>query len=110
MTTSFTDNYVVADSVKQLYENLAKSEIKVVESGERNHSEFYNFIDEIIAFTRHRKLDLKRKLLDTRIMVRGHTMSFNSEATRYLKVYLDTGSQSRVHKYLSLEKARMVED
>lgn len=44
------------------------------------------------AFTRRRKPELKRRITKARITVCGHTMSFNNEATRWLRVYLNTES------------------
>lgn len=42
--------------------------------------------------------------------MRGHTLDFNTEATRWLGVYLDTELQFRSYKGLLLEKARKAED
>lgn len=37
-------------------------------------------------------------------------MEFNTEATRWLGVYLDTGLRFKAHKLLTLENARSTED
>lgn len=42
--------------------------------------------------------------------MRGCTMSFNTEATRWLGVYLDTELQFRVHKNRCLKKERKAEN
>lgn len=42
--------------------------------------------------------------------MRSHTLGFNTEATRWVGVYLDTDLQFRVHKCLSLVKARKAND
>lgn len=43
----------------------------------------------MIAFIRSRKPELKKRIVKVRITVRGHTMMFNMEATRWLSFYLD---------------------
>lgn len=49
--------------------------------------------DEIIVFRRKRKPQLKRRIVKARIIAGGDTMSFNTEGTRCLGVYLDTKLQ-----------------
>lgn len=63
----------------------------------------------MIFFPRHKKLDLKRRNLKAKFTVRGHTMSFNTELTRWLEVYLDTRLLFKAHKNLTLRKARGAE-
>lgn len=77
---------------------------------ENNHVEFNNSNDKIIAFTQCKKPVPMRKLSDARITVRGHSLGFNKEATRWLGVYLNTVLQSTAHKILSLENARKTEE
>lgn len=60
----------------------------------------------MIAFIHKRKADLRKRLDETRITVRGHIMRFNIETTRWLGMYLDTGLQLRAHKNVSLERSR----
>lgn len=96
--------------MEQLCVRLARAIIKGVKWGERNHVVFDNFKTEMIAFTKRRKADLKRTLEKSRITVRGHTIGFNFETTRWLKMYLDTGLHFQAHKNISLEKARSAED
>lgn len=38
------------NSEEQLYERLARAEIKVVESGKKNHLAFNNSKDEVVVF------------------------------------------------------------
>lgn len=71
---------------------------------------FDNTKDEMITFTRGCKPDLRRKLTDVRIIVRGHTQGLNIEATRWPEVYLNTGLQFQAHKSLSFEKVMKMED
>lgn len=81
MATSFTDYcgwLVVTDSVEQLCEPLKGAGIRAVEYGERNYVAFDNSKDEMIAFTQHQKPDLRRKLADAMIIVRGDTLGFNT--------------------------------
>lgn len=113
MTTSFADDcgwLVTADSLEQLCQWLERAGMKAVEWGERNHVAFYNLEDKMLAFTRHRKPDLKGRLCEARITARGYTLEFNTEAIQRLGVYLDTSLQFMSHKSLSLEKARRAED
>lgn len=49
-------------------------------------------------------------IAEARITVCGHVMRFNTEATRWLRVYFDIGLQFRAYKNLTLEKARRAED
>lgn len=51
-----------------------------------NHITFDNTKDEAIAFTRTRKLEMKRTIAEERLTVRGQTVGFNNEATRWLRV------------------------
>lgn len=95
---------VVADSGEQLYKMLERARIRAMQWGEKNHVVFNNSTDEMLAFTRHRKPYLKRRLAKDRITVRGYMLGFNTKMTHWLRVYLDTGLQFRAHKNLSLEK------
>lgn len=79
------------DSVEQLYQWLGRTPIREVERGERNHVAFDNSKHEILALTGCRKLDLKQRLAEARITVRGHIFRFITEVTHWLRVYLDTG-------------------
>lgn len=38
--------------------------------------------DEMIAFTRKWKLELKRRIAEARVTVREHTINFNTEVAR----------------------------
>lgn len=82
---------MVTESVEQLCEQLAKAGIKAVKWGERNHVMFDNSKYEMIAFTRRWRPILKRRHAEVRIMVRGHTLWSNTEATQWLTVYLNLG-------------------
>lgn len=64
----------------------------------------------MLAFTRHRKSNLRRRSAEARITVSGHTIRFIIEATCWLRVYLDTGLQFQIHNNLSLEGLRQTED
>lgn len=61
---------------------MEKAETKAVKLGERKYVAFDNAKNEIIAFTRRRKSELKRRIAEARITVRGHTMGFNTGANR----------------------------
>lgn len=76
-----------------------------MEWGEDNHIEFKNEKDGVIAFTRRGKMQLKRRIGETKITLRGHTIGFNTEATRWLGFYLDTELQFRAHNTLTMKKA-----
>lgn len=109
MATLFTDDcrwLVVADSVPQLCERQKIALTKLEEWKERNYVAFDNLKNEAIAVRRRRKPELKMRIAETRFTVHRHTMSFNTEDTRWLRVYLNSGLQFRVHKNLTLEKAR----
>lgn len=85
MVTSFAYYYgwvVTGDSVKQLCQRQGIALIKAVEWEEMNNIVFNNSQDEILAFTRCQKPDLKRRLAEARITDRDHTLWFNIEATR----------------------------
>lgn len=62
------------------------------------------------SFTRRRKPEIKRRIVEVKITVRTNTMSFNNEVTKWLGVYLDSGLQFRAHKSLTLKKATYAED
>lgn len=64
----------------------------------------------MIAFTRQRKTDLQKGLAESQITVREHTMRFNIEATRWLRMYPDSSLQFWAQKNISLKKARHAED
>lgn len=55
-----------------------------MEWGEDNHVQFHNTKDEVIAFTRRRKPELKKWIADSRITVCRHIMSFTTKAIRWL--------------------------
>lgn len=85
MATSLSDNcgwLVRTDSVVQLCERLERVRVKAVELGDQNHVAFNNAMDEMIAFIRRTKLQLKRRISEARITVCGHNMRFNTEANR----------------------------
>lgn len=63
-------------------------------------------MDRFIAFTRRRNQELKWRILEARATGRGHTISLNIQATRWLEVYRNPGLQYKTHKNLTLEKAR----
>lgn len=77
---------------------VEKVGVKAVEWEEQNHVAFGNAKDEMIAFTRSRKPELKRGIVEARVTVHGHIMRFNTKATRWLRVYLYTELQFRVNK------------
>lgn len=96
--------------MEQLYKPLARAENKAMEWRERNHVVFDNSKNEMIVFTRQRKVDLRKQLAEARIAVREHTTGFNVEARRLLGVYLDTGLQFLANKNVSLEKVKRVKE
>lgn len=58
---------------------------------------FNNAKDEMLAFTRKKKSELKRTLAKARVIVHGHTIGIGADGTRWLEVYLDIGLQFRTH-------------
>lgn len=78
--------------------------------GESNHIAFNNSKDDMMAFTRRRNADMRRRLAEARISARMCTMRFNVEATKWLGMSLDTDLQFWAHKNISLEKAKRAED
>lgn len=62
------------------------------------------------AFLKRRKRDLKRKIAEAKITVPKHTMRFNSEARRWLRVYLNIGLQFTEHYNRTLERIKEAED
>lgn len=113
MATLFADDYgwlVEAETLEQLCERLATVGIKAVEWRERKHVAFDNSKEEIIAFTKRRKRNLKRWLTEAQITVKEYIMRLNIEATRWVEKYLDTGLQFQAHKNISLEKAKHTEN
>lgn len=91
---------MVANSVEQLYERLARTGIKAVEWGERNHIAFKNSNDEMITFTRRWKPGLMWRLAQAKITVRSHTLGFHINVIWSLRVYLDSGLRLWVHHNL----------
>lgn len=55
--------------------------MKTVEWGETNHVAFDNSKDEMIAYKRRWRSNLKRRIVEARIKVREYIMSFNTKAT-----------------------------
>lgn len=51
-----------------------------------------------------------KRLVEFRITVKGRTMRFNLEATRWLGMFLDTDLQFQAHENITLEKAKQKED
>lgn len=81
-----------------------------MKSKKKNHVVFDNLKNEMIVFPRQRKADLKRRMTEGQILVRGHTMRFNVEATRWLGMYLYREIQFRVYKNITLEKTKHAEE
>lgn len=77
------------------FQRLKTAGISRVGWGERNHIAFDNCKEKMPAFTKHWKPDLRQRLTEVRITVSGHTLGFNTEVTRWLRVYLDTGLRFR---------------
>lgn len=71
-----------------------------------NHVTFDNRKDEAIVIKRRRKLELKGRIAEARITVRGHMMDFNREATRWHGVYLNSELQFSAQNNLTLERSR----
>lgn len=85
MVTLFADDcrwLLVVDLVAQLCKRLERSGIKAVQWRKQNHVTFNNSKHEMLAFTRRQKPDLTRKQADVKIMLRDHTIAFNTETTR----------------------------
>lgn len=81
-----------------------------MESEISNHDAFDNKEHEMIAFTRRRKLKLKRRILEARFSVCGPSIASNIKATRCLGFYLDLRLQFMSHKNFTLERVRRSED
>lgn len=96
--------------MKQLCACLAKAGIKAVDWGERSYITLNNSKNKMITFTRRRKTALRNWLAEAQITVRGYTTGFNVEATRWLGMYMDTDLQFRVHRNISLQKAKHTEN
>lgn len=60
----------------------------------------------MIAFTKRKKKELKKRIVETRITVGGHILVFNTEGMMWLGVYQYTEAKFAVHKNLTLEKDR----
>lgn len=57
-----------------------------------------------------RKSDLEEIIDEARVIVQRHTTYFNTEATRWLGVYLNIKLQFQPHKNLAFRKTRRAED
>lgn len=68
-----------------------------VEWRDQSHVTFDNVKDKLISFMSRRNPELKRKISEARVMVRGHIIKIGKEVTRWWFVYLDTGLMSRVY-------------
>lgn len=86
-----------------LSEPLKRAGERTVKWEQDNHVDLDNAKDEAIAFKRRRKLKLKRRIAEARITVYGHIIGFNTQATRWLRVYLDTGPQFRERTNITLK-------
>lgn len=113
IVTFFADDYgwlIIEDLVAKLWERLKTAGVKAVEWSDRNNFVFDNARGEIISFIMRKKLERKRIIHEARITVYGNTIWFNTKATRWLRVYLDTKLQFKSHKSLILEKARRADN
>lgn len=70
---------------------IAKSRNERAGVRESNLVAIDNVKGEMISFRRRRKSEINRRISKTRITICGYTIGFNSEATRWISVYLDTG-------------------
>lgn len=66
----------------QLCTRLARVGVEAVEMEDQNYVAFDNMKNEMIVFSRRRKQVPKRRIAEDRIILYGHTMGFNTEATR----------------------------
>ena len=63
---------------------------------------------EAVLFTRKRKL--AKKIRQARINLQGKRIKFNSEATKWLGIWLDSGLSFKTHYQTRLQKAKAAEN
>jgi ribonuclease HI len=96
-------------SVQEACQKLQEAAQVAIEWGESNLVQFEAKKTEAVLFTRKRGQELRNQIQRARIMVGGHSVSFNSEATRWLGIWLDAGLTLKVHYQTRLRKARNAE-
>lgn len=82
MIRSFAEDcewLVVTDFVEQLCPRLARTGIRAVKRGKRNHLQFDNSKNKMIVFTRQEKTHLRKRLTEDLIIVRCHSLKFNTK-------------------------------
>ena len=97
-------------SVKEVCDKLQKAAKVAIEWGHDNVVQFDAGKTEAVLLTRKRGRELKDQIQRARVEVGGHQVPFNSEATRWLGIWLDSGLNLKVHYQTCMRKARAAEN
>jgi ribonuclease HI len=96
-------------SVQETCIKLQEAAKVAIEWGRSNEVQFEAEKTEAVLFTRKRGRELQDQTRRARIMVEGHQVQFNHEATRWLGIWLDAGLTLKTHYQTRLRKARNAE-
>ena len=96
-------------SVQEVCEKLQRAPQVAIDWGEKNFVQCEAKKTEAVLFTRKRGQELRSQIQRAQITVGDHAVSFNSEATRWLGIWLDAGLTLKAHYQTRLQKARNAE-
>ncbi|KAI9041051.1 uncharacterized protein KD926_007468 [Aspergillus affinis] len=96
-------------SVRGICDKLQETARVAIEWGHENMVKFDTGKTEAVLLTRKRGRTLKDQIQRARIELGGQLVPFNSEATRWLGVWLDSGLNLKAHYQTCMRKARAAE-
>jgi hypothetical protein len=100
---------ISASSVQQACQVLEQAARIAIEQGKKGAIQFDTEKTEAVLFTRKRGKELKNQVQRAKIQIQGHEVLFNSEATRWLGVWLDKGLTLKAYYHTCLRKTRRAE-
>lgn len=101
--TSFADDsgfMIVAESISEVTTKLQKAGLTAVDWGEKNFLTFDLGKVEAILFdkTLRRRKESRQQMYPAKIDLKGNSIRYNTEATRWLGIWLDSALMFREHK------------
>ena len=96
-------------SVKEIAKALEKVGNLIVEWGGRNAVTYDTAKTELVLFSRARQRRLNQQLQETTVLVGGERIKFNKDATRWLRIWLDSQLRFTAHVNKGLTKAKTAE-
>ena len=110
---SFADDIALlasGHSVKEVCDKLQEAAKVAIEWGHDNVVQFDAGKTEAVLLSRKRGRELKDQIQRAQVEVDGHCVLFNTEATYWLGIWLDSGLSLKAHYQTCMRKARAAEN